>query len=94
MLISLSVSGEINSHCLDCPVLSLFKPLLRAYPLLACVHACAWLRRVQSRADFTPQKPSQLPQNRQNRAECVAVQRRYWMDPEGRFISTLPCPAR
>ena len=59
-----------NSHC---PCL-LFKPQLRANPLLAC---CAWLRRLQF-AVCTLRMPSQLPQNRQNRAECIAVQRRYW----------------
>lgn len=29
-------------------------------------------------ADCTLQMPSQLPQNRQNRVECIAVQCRYW----------------
>lgn len=96
MLISLSVlsvSDETSSHCLDCPVI--IQASLRANPLLACVLvfvlgcvACSLLQISLCHCHLS------LPQTRQNRAECIAVQRSADIGWTLKAASSRPCRVR
>lgn len=86
MLISLSVYDEINSHC---PPLS--NPHLRANPLLAC---CAWLHHLQTVQTALCKCHLSCPKTARTERSALQCSAAQILDPEGRFISTMPCPAR